>query len=107
MGCWAFKGCRVLLGTSWRASCLHWPSWMGDASPMRTLFLSQDDFCATTQDLLGTLSHGQYLGHTLCRRRDGEQINILCYPGNNEWCHPGFDPASCPVHSRSTPSVCR
>src|SRR4029453_8979486 len=52
MRSWAYNDFGVLMGTSWRASCLRWPSWMGDSWPMRTLFLSQGDFCATAIDLV-------------------------------------------------------
>src|SRR5215471_19313924 len=51
MRSWAYNGFGVLMGTSWRASCLRWPSWMGDSWPMITLFLSQGDFCATALDV--------------------------------------------------------
>src|SRR5437879_1991675 len=35
------------MGTSWRASCPHWPSVRGNSWPMITLFSSQGGFCAT------------------------------------------------------------
>src|SRR4030095_6693782 len=44
---WAYNRFGVLMGTSWRASGPRWPSLRGDVLPMRTLFPSQGDFCAT------------------------------------------------------------
>src|SRR3989442_9290304 len=35
------------MGTSWLASCPHWPSLRGNSWPMITLFSSQGGFCAT------------------------------------------------------------
>src|ERR1043165_9317812 len=56
MRSWAYNSFGVLMGTSWRASCLRWPSWMGDSWPMITLFLSQGDFCATAEGEIRTAS---------------------------------------------------
>src|SRR5437016_3953386 len=58
MRSWAYNCFGVLMGTSWRASCPRWPSFMGDSSPMITLFPSQGDFCATASgDTLQSASH--------------------------------------------------
>src|SRR6266446_9538481 len=47
MRSWAYNRFGVLMGASWLASGLRWPSLRGDVVPMITLFPSQGYFCAT------------------------------------------------------------
>src|SRR6266487_6916433 len=47
MRSWAYNRFGVLMGASWLASGLRWPSLRVDVVPMITLFPSQGYFCAT------------------------------------------------------------
>src|SRR4029453_13543673 len=64
-----------------RASCVRWPSWMGDSWPMITLFLSQGDFCTTAfltingqrHDLWRAVDQGDNVLDILVERRRNKQ----------------------------------
>src|SRR6266487_3464742 len=55
MRSWAYNRFGVLMGASWLASGLRWPSLRVDVVPMITLFPSQGYFCATAQDPIGDI----------------------------------------------------
>src|SRR6266487_1717537 len=52
MRSWAYNRFGVLMGASWLASGLRWPSLRVDVVPMITLFPSQGYFCATAHQRL-------------------------------------------------------
>src|SRR6266487_2134607 len=52
MRSWAYNRFGVLMGASWLASGLRWPSLRVDVVPMITLFPSQGYFCATAKNVI-------------------------------------------------------